>query len=267
MLVSALRAQLSTIARKLGDSKQPHRPAVHGSLAPFALLPDGVPVVFLDEEDAHVANAAANAMASVTVGGTDPPSLVALLRTEDGRTPLPRVSMLGQLARVSPGEAEYARRRATLAHKAAGGEAPLAASLAPFRLDVHDMRWVDVRGGMHEVGTEQMAAAFADPFSFGSSALLSRLNGAEARRTHVMLCRAFMGVELQEAALIGVDRSGITMLGRAAPGEPWREFRFAVQSEVRDEKALLSTLADMAAEAESHLAAGGAEAATAGGLA
>ena len=262
MLVSALRAQLSTIARKLGDSKQPHRPAVHGSLAPFALLPDGVPVVFLDEADAHVSNAAANPMASLTVGGGDPTALAALLRAGGGRTMLPRVSMLGQLTRVSPGEAEYARRRATLAHKAAGStEAPLAASLAPFRLAVQDMRWVDVRGGMHVVEPEEMAAALADPFAFGATALLSRLNGAQARRTHLMLCRAFMGVELEEAIVSGVDRTGVSILGRSAPDQPWREFRFAFQSEVRDEKGLMNTLADMAAEAEAHLAGGEATAA------
>ncbi len=54
ILAANWRAQLSTIALKLGNTKQPQRPAVHGSLAPFALLSGGEAVVFLAESDTHV---------------------------------------------------------------------------------------------------------------------------------------------------------------------------------------------------------------------
>jgi hypothetical protein len=35
-------------------SKQPRRPAIHGSLVPFALLPGGEPVVFLAPDELHI---------------------------------------------------------------------------------------------------------------------------------------------------------------------------------------------------------------------
>ncbi len=72
----------------------------------------------------------------MTVGATDPPSLAAALRS-GARCVLPRVSLLGQLRRVPPGDAAYARRRAAAAHAAAAPDAPAAKldHLHPFKMD------------------------------------------------------------------------------------------------------------------------------------
>lgn len=260
LLVSAWRTQLSTLALAPGNSKQPHRPAVHGSLAPFAWRADGA-VVFLAEEDSHVANVAANPLASLTVGHTDPPALAALLRSAVSSA-LPRCSLLGSLERVRAGDADYVRRLAGRAHAAARGEVGGAAAataalepLHPFLLTVHDARWVDCRGGHHPTSAEQVAAALADPFAAGGAPRLSRLNaGPGASERYARLCKAHLGVHIAEVVVAAVDRTGVTLLGRAEAAAPFREFRFAFSSEVRDDEALEAAVADMLAEADAHLA-------------
>ena len=56
------------------------------------------------------------------------------------------------------------------------------------------------------------------------------------------------------ARLFGVDRAGIGLLARTEPDGPWREFRFAFSTEVRDTAALEAALRDMADEAQAALA-------------
>ncbi len=91
----------------------------------------------------------------------------------------------------------------------------------------------------------------------GGASLLARLNGAAgAAEAHVAFCAAYLGADVSEAHLIGVDRTGFTLLGRAPHVQDgaWREFRFAFSQEVTDEDTLRTTLDDMAAEAMTHLA-------------
>jgi hypothetical protein len=81
-------------------------------------------------------NLAQSALASLTVGATDPPSLAAALRA-GARCVLPRVSLLGDLRRVSDADADYVRRRAAAAHATAAPSAPPTSleGLHPFRMD------------------------------------------------------------------------------------------------------------------------------------
>jgi hypothetical protein len=114
---------------------------------------------------------------------------------------------------------------------------------------------VDVRNGQHAVSSEAVAGALVDPFAVGSAALLTRLNGAaDAPATLHALCAAYLGLDVAEARLFGVDRAGIGLLARTEPDAPWREFRFAFSAEVRDAAALEAALRDMAEEARSALA-------------
>jgi hypothetical protein len=48
------RGQLSTVVSAPAATKQPHRPKVHGSLVPCAMLSEGQTVVFLQGADPHV---------------------------------------------------------------------------------------------------------------------------------------------------------------------------------------------------------------------
>jgi len=175
------------------------------------------------------------------------------------------VSLLGELSPAA--DADYVRRRAARAHAQAQSPRSLGfaepytadtgaalAGLAPFTLAVQDVRYVDARGGMHPVGLDDVAAAFVDPFAHAGAALLQRLNGDEARSTYAALCLAFFDAPLAQALLAGVDRHGVTVMGREAEDAPWREFRFAFSAEQRGEEDLLATLAEMAAEAKEHLA-------------
>ena len=92
----------------------------------------------------------------------------------------------------------------------------------------------------------------------GGVALLARLNGAaDAAAAHAALVRVYLGADVAEAHLFCADRGGVSLLGRAAPGLPWREFRFAFAAEVRDVAGLEAALRDMAEEARAHLEEGG----------
>lgn len=44
----------AVVRSRVARSKQPRRPAIHGSLVPFALLPGGEPVVFLAPDELHI---------------------------------------------------------------------------------------------------------------------------------------------------------------------------------------------------------------------
>jgi hypothetical protein len=114
---------------------------------------------------------------------------------------------------------------------------------------------VDVRNGQHAVSPDDVAGALVDPFAVGSAALLARLNAAaDAPATLRALCAAYLGLDVAEARLFGVDRAGIGLLARTEPDAPWREFRFAFSTEVRDTAALEAALRDMADEAQAALA-------------
>ena len=54
LMGSNWRGQLSTLVSAPTATKQPHRPKVHGSLVPCAMLSEGQTVVFLEEADPHV---------------------------------------------------------------------------------------------------------------------------------------------------------------------------------------------------------------------
>jgi hypothetical protein len=108
------------------------------------------------------------------VGHTDPSLLATLLRSPDGKALLPRVSILGHLSPVPPGDVDYIRRRARRAHHLAvvgpgssddadEDDVPDVSDMVPFVLEVQDMRWVDTRGGLHPVSHEEVASAFMDP--------------------------------------------------------------------------------------------------------
>lgn len=113
------------------------------------------------------------------MGHTDPSLLATLLRTPDGKALLPRVSILGHLSPVTPGDVDYIRRRARRAHHLAvlgpgnssddaaaadEDDVPDVSDLAPYVFEVQDMRWVDSRGGLHPVSHEEVTSAFMDPF-------------------------------------------------------------------------------------------------------
>jgi len=268
LLAANYRCQLSSIEAKLPSSRQPKRSAVHGSLVPFALLPNCEPVVFLAPADAHVANLAQNALGSVTLGHTDPPQLSLALREALG-VALPRVSLLGQLRPLTALDADRARERAARAHAASlGGPSPALAiaaaagaleALLPYRLEAEDARWVDSRGGQHPVPLPDLAGALVDPFAPGALPLLARLNGgAEAAAVHAGMCLAFLGVRVEEARVYQVDRTGFSILARALAAEGvepgWREYRFAFTQEAASLQALEETLQELAAEAGEHLA-------------
>lgn len=266
LLVANYRCQLSSIEAVLPSSRQPKRSAVHGSLVPFALLPNCEPVVFLAPSDAHVANLGANPLASVTLGHTDPPQLSLALREALGIA-LPRVSLLGQLRPLSALDADRARERAARAHAASlGGPPPALAAAAgaleallPYRLEAEDARWVDARGGQHPVPLPDLAGALVDPFAGGALPLLARLNGgAEAAAVHAGMCLAFLGARVEGARVFQVDRTGFSILARALAAEGvepgWREYRFAFTQEVASLSALEETLRELAAEAADHLA-------------
>ena len=114
---------------------------------------------------------------------------------------------------------------------------------------------MDVRNGQHAGTAEAVAGARVDPFAVGGVALLTRLNAAaDAADTLRALCAAYLGIEVAEARLFGVDRAGVGLLARTARDAPWREFRFAFTAEVRDVAGLEAALRDMAEEARAALA-------------
>lgn len=260
ILASHWSAQLSSISLSPPSGKQPRKPAIHGTLSPFALLPGATPLVFLADDSEHAANLGRNPLASVTVGHAGPGRLAALLRTPAGVL-LPRVSLLGELRRVPEGEESYATERAAAAWRAAGRPANAASEggdLHPWAMNLHDCRWVDARGAQHPVTRGEVEAAAADALCSGSVAATEAFNSRALAPRYARMVAAFVGdAGVTEAVVTSFDRSGVTLAGRSAGDGPnWREFRFAFNHEVGSHAGLARTLDDMADEAEKLLAGG-----------
>ena len=237
-LVSAqARGTLSTVA--VEPAGYPY-----GSVASYALDPDGNPLLFVSQMAEHTQNALRDPRASFLASEEVP----------DGADPLAsgRATLLGDLEQVDDADRAGVRDRYLAAIPTAAYYIDFG-DFTFFRLRVRDIRYVGGYGRMSWVDAAGYAAAEPDPLVDAAAGIIGHMN-ADHAEAQVLFCRHLAGrPDTTEASMSAVDRYGFEMIavspaGRAAvrlgfpaPCTTADEVRAAMVALVADARAIAAT--------------------------
>ena len=228
-------------------STQSRKVAGHpfGSVAPYGVDPSGRPTLLISSMAMHTQNLAADPRAS-------------LLVTQPGWTEDPlagaRVTLVGTVARVADGEVAAAREDYLARHENARYWVDFD-DFAFYRMEVADLYYVAGFGAMGWVEAGDYLEAEPDPLAESAPGILRHMNAdhAEALRLY---CRAFAGVEAEEATMTGVDRMGFRV--RARSEDRLQGLRINFPRQARTPTEARQVLVEMVADARARLAVGAA---------
>ncbi|HYM10915.1 MAG TPA: DUF2470 domain-containing protein [Bryobacterales bacterium] len=215
---------LSTLSRK-----QPGWP--FGSVMPYALDPQGRPIVLISTMAMHTQNLLGDPRAS-------------LLVTQDtGGDVLGagRVTLLGKAAEVSEPGRLSVRQLYLARHENARYWVDFD-DFAFYRMDVVDVYFVGGFGVMGWVAAEHYLAAEVDPLAGAAPEIIRHMN-ADHADSLLLLSRVFAGVEASEAQVTAVDRLGFHL--RLKTGDRARGARVAFTREARSPREARAVLVEM----------------------
>lgn len=203
LVAASNRGVLSTVA--LDPAGYPF-----GSIATYALDEAGRPIVFVSTMAEHTRNAAADARASLLVSEPVP----------DGSDPLAagRVTLIGDLLPVPPGERDAARDRYLAANPASGYYIDFG-DFSFWRLDVRSVRYVGGYGRMSWVDAGDYGAAEADPLAGETAVSILEHMNADHADSLVLMARILAGRPgTTEAVMTAVDRYGFDVVATGPDG-------------------------------------------------
>jgi putative heme iron utilization protein len=223
---------LATVSRR-------HAGWPFASVMPYGLAAAGRPTFLISTMAMHTQNLAADARAS-------------LLVTQPGWNGDPlagaRVTVMGPVAAVPPEEVAAARAAYLARHAGAASWVDFD-DFGFYRLAVADVYFVGGFGAMGWVAAEAYAAAVPDPLADVATDIVAHMNADHADAL-VLYCRAFGGVEADEATMTSVDRLGFGLRVRA--GERVHGLRLAFPREVRSAATARAVLIEMLRDARSR---------------
>jgi putative heme iron utilization protein len=210
------------------------------SLAPYAVDASGRPSFLVSTMAVHTQNLAADARASLLVPQPD--------WAED---PLAgaRVTLVGPVAPVPAAEVPAVREAYLARHENARYWVDFE-DFAFWRMAVEDVYFVAGFGAMGWVEAPAYAAAAPDPLADAASGILAHMNADHADAL-VLYCRAFAGLEAEQATMTGIDRLGFRV--RARVGEGLKGLRLGFPEEVRTPLDARRVLVAMVHDARSRL--------------
>jgi putative heme iron utilization protein len=224
-------------------STQSRKVAGHpfASVAPYGVDPRGRPSFLISSMAMHTQNLAADPRAS-------------LLVTQPGWTGDPlagaRVTLVGTVARVADDAVAAARQDYLGRHENARYWVDFE-DFAFYRMEVADLYYVAGFGLMGWVDARDYLAAEPDPLAESAAGILRHMNTdhGEALRLY---CRAFAGLEAEEATMTGVDRMGFRV--RARSEDRLQSLRINFPRQARTPAEARQVLVEMVAEARTRLA-------------
>lgn len=175
----------------------------YGSVASYALDPDGNPVFFVSLMAEHTQNAISDPRASLLV--TEP--------VPDGADPLAsgRATLLGTMRAVSESDRPAIRDAYLLANPTAAYYIEFG-DFAFYRLTVETIRYVGGYGRMSWVGAAEYAASESDPLANAAVGIIEHMN-ADHAEAQVLFCRHLAGFDqTTSASMSAVDRYGFEMI-------------------------------------------------------
>jgi hypothetical protein len=220
---------LATLSRK-----HPGHPFV--SLMPYALDPEGRPLLLISAMAMHTQNLNADPRASLLVA--PPPA---------GGDPLAagRVTLMGQ-ARPVPAAEAAAVRETYLARQVTATDWADFDDFGFWRLEVGDVYFVGGFAAMGWVDAAEYRAARPDPLADAAQGILDHMNRDHAGAL-VEYARCFAGAEADEATMAGVDRLGFKL--RLRQGQHRWSVRIAFPREVTGASDSRAVLTDMLRQA------------------
>jgi heme iron utilization protein len=206
-----------------------------GSVMPYALAPDGAPLLLISSMAIHTQNLLADARASLLVmqsgGDADPLGLA-------------RATLIGSARRIeNPDEAvrsAYLERHPSAKHWISFSD------FSFFTLDVVQIYFVGGFGVMGWVESADYRSAEADPLAEASARIIEHMNRDHAGALRD-ITRRFAGLEADDAQMVSCDRLGFTV--RLRIGEATKGARIAFLEEVRSAEDARRVLVAMAKEA------------------
>src|ERR1700685_4442451 len=223
---------LSTLSRK-----QPGFP--FGSVMPYGLDEQGLPIFLISTMAMHTQNLKADARASLLVTQND-----------IDRDPLgsSRVTLVGNALPVS--EAEVAAARKVYLRRHANSKYWVDfEDFSFYRLDVVDVYYVGGFGVMGWVPASEYVSSQPDPLADSMGEMMEHMN-SDHKDALVLLAREFAHIESQEATMTAVDRLGFHIRLKTQDGG--RGARVAFLREVSNPMETRKVLVEMVQRARSH---------------
>ncbi len=230
LLSLAAVGTLSTTSRK-------HPGFPFGSLMPFALDPDGLPLFLISNMATHTQNLKADPRASLFAAQTGP---------DEDPLGSARVTLVGEVQPVPTPDLAEARELYLARHPHSRYWVDFA-DFGFFRLDPIDLYYVGGFGVMGWVAAEDYAAAAPDPLASAAPGILAHMN-ADHTAAMLLLARAHAGIEASEAAMTSIDRLGFHLRLKTPDGI--KGTRIALAREVRTPQQTREVLVEMVRSAQ-----------------
>jgi len=216
---------LSTHSRK-----QPGFP--FGSVMPYGLDDLGRPIFLISTMAMHTQNLEADPRASLLITQPD---------TSGDPLGASRVTLLGNVARISGGEIADARRLYLERYPNSKHWVDFE-DFSFYCMEVVDVYYVGGFGIMGWVSASEYEQAKPDPLADSASGIVKHMNTDHADAL-ILLARAFAGIEAEEATMTSVDRLGFNV--RLKTSEGMRGVRIAFLREVRSPAEARTVLVEM----------------------
>ena len=219
---------LATLSRR-----RPGHP--FASVMPYALDASGRPLMLISALAMHTRNLEDDPRASLLVveaSGAEDPLAVG------------RVTLMGEVRRVPPGEVPLVRAAYLARHANASSWVDFE-DFAFWRLEVLDVYWVGGFGAMDWLAVCDYAAARPDPLGDAAADILAHMNQDHADAL-LAFARTFGREEPEEARMVSVDRLGFQL--RLRSGTRRSSCRIPFPREVTSAAACREVLIEMLRE-------------------
>ncbi len=209
-----------------------------GSLMPFALDPEGRPILLISDMAMHTQNLKADPRASLFVG-----------QSVDG-DPLgaARATLLGPVEPIPAKEVDSARELYLSSHSNSQSWVDFP-DFHFYRLEPIDLYYVGGFGVMGWVSADDYKQAKPDPLVESASRILSHMNEDHVSAM-ILLARVHSGLQATEAVMTSVDRMGFFV--RLRTGEGMKGTRINFPREVTTAHEARKVLVEMVKEAEAQ---------------
>src|SRR5581483_6146153 len=185
---------LSTLSRKQAGFP-------FGSIMPYALDDNGRPIFLISTMAMHTQNLKGDARASLLVSQPD---------ASGDPLGASRVTVLGNVLPISETSELANARKLYLARYENSRYWVDFEDFAFYRMEVVDVYYVGGFGVMGWVAAIDYTQAKPDPLAHSAPGILEHMN-ADHSDSLLLLARAFVGIEAQEATMVSVDRLGFNV--------------------------------------------------------
>jgi putative heme iron utilization protein len=193
------------------------------SVMPYALRPDGSPILLISGMAIHTQNLLA-----------DPRTSLLVMQSGGDSDPLgsPRATLVGSASRID--ESSDSLRQIYLQSHPAAQHWIDYSDFSFFQLTVTDVYFVGGFGVMGWVGSGDYRSAEADPLATSAAGILEHMNSDHAEALRQITSR-YGQVDAEEATMVSVDRLGFVVRARTSAGMKGLRINFPEPARSRED--------------------------------